>query len=211
MAKTKDELKLMEGIAGTVSAIVTALVVAVRKLGGGFSHFHRLTTPEGAETMDKIAALIVGQSAEATKPLVTPGLWSKFLAALIQACQFVSYVNPNITGENFSYRDGDLSLKSVEVISIKEHLRKLNRSWLRTDEVVVYLKSLGYRPATIVELLFWWLQHPENWTNCLVVALGSVWDGRVPFVGGRGSCRGLYLSYAALDWYEGFGFAAVRE
>jgi hypothetical protein len=60
MAKTKDELKLMEGIAGTLLSVVTALRLAVVKLGGDFSDFHRLTTPEGVETVEQIAALIVG-------------------------------------------------------------------------------------------------------------------------------------------------------
>lgn len=60
MSKKKtDELKMNNSVADIDQSIVNALVTAVRKRGGSFADFYRLTTPEGADDVEKIADVIV--------------------------------------------------------------------------------------------------------------------------------------------------------
>lgn len=76
-------------------------------------------------------------------------LWSKLLAVLIQAGGFVSYINQNITGENFPLQDEDLEFKPVEIVSIKKRLAELGRQWLPTSEVLVSRRPAAYGPLDI--------------------------------------------------------------
>lgn len=198
-------LETLLSVIGFVFELVRTVVAALRKRSGTVDHLRRLLREP--ELVDKVFDLIVGQP---PAPLAAPSWWSQFLAALIRVCQFVPYVNPDITGENFPLCDGDLAPKSVEIISIEEYLQKLGKSLLSTLEVKAYLDVLGYRPATLVELLFWWLQNPAKWSNCLVVALGSAWCGNVPYVYGDGSFRKLNLYSTENVWNEVYEFAAVR-
>lgn len=138
-------------------------------------------------------------------------LWSKFLAVHIQMGGFVSYIDENITGENFPLQDEDLEFGPVEIISIREYLKSLGRRALSTNEVLAYLAKLGYRPATLLELLLWWLANLAKHANCLIVALGSVWRGNAPYVDGNDGYRYLYLRSIEYDWREYDEFAAVRK
>ena len=201
--------------AGWVASLISALWAVTYQLGKKMNfteedveaRIHRLSTAEGSPIIEQIASLILGQT-----PTVAPSdWWNKFLAMMISAGQFVSGVNPNIMGDNFPYQAGDLESKLVEVISIKQRIRDLGVSWLTTQQVIDYLDSLGYRPATLIELLWWWIKNPSKWNDCLVVALGSVWDGGVPCVGGDGAYRDLYLDSVERGWGEGCEFAVVRK
>jgi len=202
-------LETLLSVIGFIFELVRTVVGALRKRGGTVDHLRPLLREP--ELVDKVFDLIVGQPAETP---TSPGWWSQFLAALVKMCGFVSYTNPDITGENFPYRDGDLAPQPVEIISIKDRLKELGRSWLKTEEVKAYIAELGFRPATLLELLFWWLQNPAKRSDCLclMVALGSTWRGSVPFVDRYGSNRRLclYLLETIWSWSEGYGFAAVR-
>lgn len=201
--------------AGWIATVLSALLAAVCQLGKKMNlteedvetRIHRLSTAEGVTVIEQIAGLILGQT-----PTVAPtDWWNQFLSMMISAGQFVSGVNPNITGDNFPFQAGDLQPKQVEVVSIKQRIRELGVGWLTTQQVKDYIDSLGYRPATLVELLWWWTKNPSKWNDCLVVALGSVWGGHVPFVRGYGAHRSLSLDSVGFDWYEGCGFAVVRK
>jgi len=198
--------------------IIIRVWTAVRKLGEQLelsledttSQMHVLSTPDGDIIIDRIAQLIVGGPVAVDKS-APADWWDILLDMLIQLGQFVSYVNSNINGTNFPYQPGDLDFKEVFNISIKKKLRELGRDWLSTQEVKDFLAEQGYRPATLVELLWWWLQNPAKHKNCLVVALGSIWDDRVPCVSGDDADRGLGLYSVQLHWDEGYVFAAVRK
>lgn len=192
--------------AGFLAAVWTALTAAVRKLGGTDEQMHRLSTPEGAETVERMAALIVGKPETQAAPVSS--WWSAIFIALVRACRF-TYMNPAITAENFPC--GDVKPGQVVVISIKARLAELGRQWLSTKEVMAYLAELGYRPATLLELLFWWLANPTKQANCLAVALGQVWRGLAPCVCGNGGSRDLSLDSVLVDWNEYCEFAAVRK
>lgn len=198
---SKKNVSAIVSGAGFLAAVWTVLVSAVHKLGGTDEQIHRLATPEGAETVEKMAALIVG------KPEQAASWWATIFTALIRACGF-TWQNQNVTAENFP-NSGEPG--QVEVVSIKARLAELGRQWLSTVEVKVYLDSLGLRPATLLELILWWLANPAKHANCLVVALGQVWQSYVPSVYGDGGFRYLNLYTVRDGWSEVFEFAAVRK
>lgn len=197
--------------AGWIGAVISALWVALFQLGKKMglteedveTRIHRLATSEGVPIIEQIAALILGQA--------PTDWWSKFFITMIQAGQFVSGVNPNITGANFPFRDGDDEPQQVEVVSIKQRIRDLGVSLLTTQQVIDYLDALGYRPATIVELMWWWVKNPSKLSDCFVVALGSVWNDSVPCIRGYGAYRILRLDMVEDGWRIDFEFAAVRK
>ncbi len=203
--RTKDEMGMMKSVAGVMATVVALLTDAICKLGGDFSHVHRLTTDEGKDTVNKIANLIVGNK-PAEVP-ASPNWWEKLLAALVRACGF-TYVNPSVNGENFPC---NTEPGQVEIVSIKARLAELGRSWLSTADVKDYLDMMGYRPATLVELLLWWLANPARHASCFVVALGQLWRGDAPYVGGNGDYRYLDLGSIEDGWDGRCGFAAVRK
>jgi hypothetical protein len=163
-----------------------------------------------------MAALVVSQPAVAI--FVTKEWWNKFLKLLIQAGNFSMGVDPFINSLNFFCQSGDFDFREVKVISIKERL-KLELSGVErlvTREVVEYLDELGYRPATLFELLWWWLMNPQKRKNSVVVALGSENEDLFPRVIGEGG-EVIGAVGPKLDYTEGrFGwdtesFAAVRK
>lgn len=216
---SKKNVHPIVSAAGWITAVVGALLVAVRKLGGELGlaeeqvdeRIHLLSTPAGESILTQFAALILGQGQAVVVATAPPDWWERVIAMMIRVCEFVSYINPNITGANFPYQTGDLDPKQVEVISIKQRIRDLGVGYLTTQQVLDYLNSLGYRPARLMELLWWWIMNPTKRANCLVVALGSVWRGLVPCVGGDGSYRGLGLDSVESDWPGRCAFAAVRK
>ena len=210
--RTDAEVTLMVGGGELLLSIIVRLIAAVRKLLSPEQvgpAIRRLASPAGESIIGQMAALVAGQPVATA--LITADFWSKFLELLIRAGNFVSYANPDINGKNFPYQPGDLDFKKVEVVSIKERLKTLDRDRLSTQEVMDFLAVAGYRPATLFELLWWWIQNLQLQNDCLVVALGSVWDGDVPFVDGHGADRELYLNTVEGDWDGCYGFAAVRK
>ncbi len=206
--RTKDEMDMMGSVAGVLATAVALLRATVIKLGGNFSHVHRLTTPEGAETVEKIANLIVGKPAEA--PVPSPNWWITMLAAFVKVCGF-TWMNQNVNGENFHFPCTNVEPGQVEIVSIKTRLMELGRQWLTTAEVLAYLAELGYRPTGLLELLLWWLANPAKHADCLVVALGQLWRGSAPYVRGYGSRRRLVLGSSVRGWDARCGFVAVRK
>lgn len=199
MGSKRDVPLLVRG-AGLLTSIFSGLVAAVKKRGGSEEQIHQLATPEGEAMLAKIADLIVGKTAEAASAISV--VWSAVLGWVIGACRF-TYVNPNITAENFPPQPGDFTVKEVEVVNFGRNVS--------TEEARKLLDERGLRPATLMELLWWWLMHPEKHSDCLVVALGSLWTGHVPYVSGGGSLRRLFLGPVANDWDAFFSFAGVRK
>ncbi len=121
---------------------------------------------------------------------------------VISACRFTSYIHPNILDGIFSLQNGDLAVKEVFIDTI-------SRTMSREEACQLFL-SKGYRAATFFELLHWWLLHPTQKIDRLVVALGSEWYGNVPHVDARNGYRGLSLSGLSGDCSHSWGFAVVR-
>jgi hypothetical protein len=125
-----------------------------------------------------------------------------FVRWAISACRFTSYIHPNILDGIFPLQDGDLVVKEVSIDTI-------SRTMSREEACQLFL-SKGCRAATFVELLHWWLLHPTQKIDYLVVALGSEWCGNVPHVDARNGYRGLGLSGLGGDCMVSWRFAVVR-
>lgn len=201
MGKTRsaDEKSAIRKAAGMMSAVWLLLEAAVRERGGDDDSIAQLNTAKGQHLIGPIADLLVGKVAA---PMVQVA-WSVCLAWIIAACKFVSYVHPDITAEHFPPQPGDLIIKEVIDVAIPRSMS--------TPEVLKFLDEKSLRPATLVELLWWWITNPQKQSNCLVVALGSVWHGSVPYVYGSGDGRGLGLYSVGLDWDTYCAFAAVSK
>lgn len=179
--------------------IIVAIVTEVVRLGGE-GKFAQLDKPANKAVITELAEMIVGKVAV---PVVQVRC-NVMLGWIIAACRFTAYTNPNITAENFPFVVGDLDIKEVQNVAIP---------WpMSTKEVRYHLDSLGLRPATLVEVLWWWLTHPEVQSDCLVVALGSDWNSRAPCVKGNGDDRQLSLSTVGyVIWSTRWTFAAVGK
>jgi len=59
MSRTKKEVDAIVSAMGVFMAIISNLVEFVKKLGGSMENIYRLATPEGSETLETIARIIV--------------------------------------------------------------------------------------------------------------------------------------------------------
>lgn len=182
---------------GKAFEVFQAIINMVLDLGGSDEEVGRLITDK--DRVRQIAELIIGKAAT---PIIQVA-WSLVLPWIIAACKFASYVNGDITAANFPYQPGDLTISDVVIVKIERTMS--------TPDVLKLLDDKGLRPARLMELLWWWLTHPAEQSNCLVVALGSVWHGFVPYVIGGGGSRELNLDTVGYDWDTRCAFAAVSK
>ncbi len=117
------------------------------------------------------------------------------------------WVNENITEKNFP-REGSGK------VSLKAELLHFGRN-ISSENVITEMKKLGYRPATIWELLAFGTQNPELQRQFPIVALGSicVLSGYrlVPLLHGGGSGRFLGLRWFDGGWGGSCRFLVVRN
>jgi len=119
--RSKDELETMKTVAGVMFAVVTVLTDAVRGLGGTFEHIRRLTTPEGAETVKAIAALIANDNKKVFPIWRTVKLGlhknaDEYCRALHVADFYIGIFANNILGRitfSVAEREVDLIVRSV--------------------------------------------------------------------------------------------------
>lgn len=232
--RSRDELETMKMVAGVMLAVVTAIVNAVREIGGTFEHVHRLTKPEGAETVRAIAALIVNGGKTATKTLgdtyrVTVD-YTKSLAEMIAAGKY-DYVNPYINEKNFPikrpksvaqtghkevhsgngpYRTPEPTAGNIVELVLIHQMSKM----VSTEDILKYLDKNDLRPATLAELLAFGAENPEIQRRFLIVALSSSWLcslGRhcVPYLWGGSDDRDLGLYWS--EWGGCCRFLAVSK
>ncbi|MCL5733109.1 MAG: hypothetical protein M1334_00385 [Patescibacteria group bacterium] len=62
MARSKKEVEAMVSAMGVFASLITDLVGFVKELGGTVENIYRLATPEGAETLKKVAEVIVREA-----------------------------------------------------------------------------------------------------------------------------------------------------
>lgn len=201
MAKTRSrkERSAIVAAAGMMSEVWTKLRETVKDRGGEDADIYVLNTPNGKPILAKLADMIV---AKATKPIIQVA-WSRVLPWIIKVCLFGCYVNPDITAEHFPLQLDDLKIKEIKIV-------KPGRC-MSTTEVLKFLDDQGLRPATLLELLFWWLTNPDARGGCLVVALGQIWNSLVPCVDGDVGYRELRLFSVSGIWFETSLFAAASK
>lgn len=187
--------------AGWLGGFVYLLEKALLARGWTHERIHALVTEADPadQPIDRIADMLVGK---VVGPIVQVA-WELVFKFVIGACRFVSYIHPDINAANFPYAAGDLDIKEIVIVKIEKTMN--------TAQVLALLEEQGLRPARLMELLLWWLTHPAEQGNCLVVALGQLFRGGAPGVGGAGGSRKLSLARVDGDWNQFYGFAAVRK
>lgn len=114
-------------------------------------------------------------------------------------------VDSNINWKNFLVWRGEAQIETVLI-----HLGRGTHS----DEVLGELERRDLRPGTLVELLAFGEQYPDQQCNYAIIALGGVsWTGkpssRVGSLRGRPGCRVLRSYWYGDGWGEDCRFLAV--
>ncbi len=116
------------------------------------------------------------------------------------------WVNPHITEVNFPIT----GTGEVEVSAKLFHFKKI----ILSDDAVVEMDRLGFRPATIHELLAFRETNPDVQREFTIVALGSSCQiagiRRVSYLVGD-DYSGLDLSWWSDDWDSNCRFLGVRK
>ncbi len=213
MARKKDVSSVVSG-AGLLTSVFTKLDQQARLLGATDQDWHRLSTPDGEETIKQMARAMVGKSDVA--PLETAESYQltvdydRSLAEMISAGRYDT-VNCHITDKHFPIKSSGTLVVEMALV----HLGRL----ITTEEVEAEFDRYGFRPARLEELLAFGEQIFDSQKQYQVVALGSFWvrsDGfyLMPYLWYvAGGYRQLSLSWGYFDsqWSADYHFLAVRK
>ncbi|MDO8467243.1 MAG: hypothetical protein Q7S83_03850 [bacterium] len=198
------------GSFGTAFQVFKALTDEVLGMGGGDADLRRIETDKGLR--QKLAQLIVGVQEKAANIFKVIVDYSLSLADMIKQVKS-DWTNSDITERHFPRPSIPRGISKKAEVALE--LIHFNRS-ISSDDAIAELKRLGYRPATIWELLVFGMTYPEKQREFPIVALGSVWRR-------WGGCRGvaylwssavgryLFLGWFEGGWVDGYRFLAVRE
>ena len=209
---TKSKTSSFVSAMGALLEIVVTLVAMVKKMGGEVGEcFYLLSRKENEGELEAIAARMVElfkrtkRMAENTFRLVVN--YNQSLADMVSTGKY-DWVNSDITEKHFPN-----TRRGKEEVSL--HLVHFNRN-IGSEDALRELDKMGFRPATIEELLAFGAQNPEEQRKYPIVALGSVWrhlrGGRcVPSLWLGGAGRRLGLGWWGVDWHSHCRFAAVSK
>lgn len=207
MAKSTAS-ELVRG-AGMAADIWTRLDQAVRARGGIEDDLHLLARQEGQSVIDMIAERLVraGAVARNVYPIIGEygDEYSKLFVSLLEKGEY-GYKNPNITPINFP----------GECISQFDAVLFHPNRDISSDDVLRELDEMGFRPATMIELLAFGVTFPDIQRDFPIVELASSWVdpdsvrsvGSLSYWAGR---RSLRLHGWANDWNANCRFLAVRK
>ena len=202
MARKRSEF--LKGF-GKAFEILKALTDAVLKRGGSDQDMERILTSKILR--DKLADLICEIVQTAKNIFRVPVNYNQNVQDMVKAGKY-DWVNSDINGTNFPViRRGE---EMAEV-----HLIHFNRD-ITSEEALLELDKMGFKPEELPGLLALGAQHPELQREYPIVALGSAWrrrNGRrgVPCLFRDGSGRNLGLLWFGGSWGAGWRFAAVRK
>ena len=136
--------------------------------------------------------------------------YSRTVQEMINAGNY-GWTNNNITEKHFPLPT-ELNGKKVSVLTKLFHFNRL----ISSNDAIAEMDKVGYRPATLPELLALGETHPEIQKEFSVVALGSVWryafDFRaVPVLNFDGDLRKLSLYWFGRDWADYYRFLGIRK
>lgn len=197
--RTKKNVEAIVSAMGALLAIVVDLVAYIREFKGEVGEcIYQLAQPEGKQTLNAIAKLIVDNWQEA-KNIV------KISLADLVAMGNYDWVNSDIKEENFPI---DEPVNPDEETKLFYFDREMS-----SEEVVVEMDKKGWKPAKIWHLLFFGAKNPKLQKQFPIIALGSVWRGLVPYLrwGGIFRKRDLRLSRFDSRWGGHCRFLAVRK
>lgn len=136
---------------------------------------------------------------------------------------YTKTVEQVIADSNYDWKNSDINAKNFPVspemvgkkIEVSAKLFHFNRN-ISSDDAISKMDKAGYRPATLMELLFLGFLFPELQRQFPIVALGLFWrdadsDRRVPCLDVFDNGRGLILYWFAHGWLARCRFVGVRK
>lgn len=187
--RTSKEVSLMVGGGALLLNVLAKLVRALSVKGVSAEEIRALDTPAGEGTLDRVAGwMVAGMRASEDSCAPPSDWWDLVLLVLLSLCNFDKDTPHSglskLNGKNFPYRHGDLESKEVKLISIRCEFERVAPTRIGSDglyehEVRAYLAREGFRPATLVELLLWWIANyagvirADVDSSVTLVALGS--------------------------------------
>lgn len=161
-------------------------------------------------SITEVIGRIKGDSNSKAEEITLTVDYSKNLKEMIAAGKY-DRTNSDITEKHFPLPT-ELNGKKVESSSKLFHF---NRS-ISSKDAISEMDKVGYRPATLAELLALGESQPDLQRQFPIIALGSVWhhaSGRrvVPGLDVDGIGRKLDLYWFDGDWGAHYRFLAVRK
>lgn len=206
MSSQKEKAMIVRG-AGLLTSIFSNLQKKVEEFGGSEKDIHRLTTPEGEETIGKLAQIIVddGRKKRISFPVTVDS--SQTLHQMTGAYPY-TYINSDVTLEHFPMKGQ--GKRQIEVTLF--HFNRL----ISSDNAIAEMATEGFRPAEPEELINLSAQHPgqDLQKELPIVAINSPWQYPngpqcVVCLIRRDAGRGLELHWLKDDLHVGWHFAAV--
>lgn len=167
MARSKKDVSNVVSGAGLLTRIFTDLDKQLRQQGGTDADWHRLTTPEGEQTICAMVDAMLDRAdfGQLRFKAITVD-YGRTLAEMIAAGHY-DWVNDDITKDHFPVTgSGQVELQPVLV-----HLDR----YAYTREVEAEMERRGLRAGTHQELLAFGKQYPELQREFPIVGLGSAW------------------------------------
>ena len=156
----------------------------------------------------KIADILMGAKEALANTFSITVVYIQSLKAMIESGHY-DWVNGDVTEKHFPLpRQSGTEELDVELVHF-------NRP-ISSDDALHELDRMGFRAATLPELLAFGSKYPEEQRKYPIVALGSVWrddfgDRRVADLYGLASGRSLHLYWCEDDWNSDCRFLAVRK
>jgi len=205
MAK-KDVSAIVSGM-GVGLSILNSVVEKARKRGLGEEVIHRLATPEGDALLDKFVDLMAEANGNTGNSFKVTVDYDRRLERMIEDGKY-DWNNSDINAKNFPIEGKGTAEVDIELV----HFNRV----MESDDVLKELDKMGFRPATLPELLAFGAKYLDKQREFPIVALGSAWRclfgyRGVAYLGRGGSGRYLYLRWLEGWWYAYCRFAAVRK
>lgn len=199
---------LMSG-AGWILSFTDLLTKALLERGCSPEEIHSLVTgtKPAKQAIDTIADA-VSDIIQAVKNFFRVTVdYSQTLDEMIAAGSY-NWKNSDINAKNFPVDGKGTSPVNIELVHFNRNIE--------SDEALNELDKMGYRPATLPELLAFGAKHPDKQREFPIVALGSVrrlLRGRrhVAYLDCGVDGRGLGLGWLEGVWGARYRFAAVRK
>ena len=195
--------------AGWLASFADNLIKTARERGVPDEDIHRLAaeTREGKALISRIVDIFAEASQKSKDVFRVLVDYCRSLEDMIAAGKYDS-VNSDINTEHFPIAKHGREDIAIELVHIDRNIS--------SDDALREMDKMGFRPATLPELLAFGEKYPDVQCQFPIVALGSVWRNlhgyrRVPVLWSDSRERFLLLIWFGYDWGAHYRFAAVRK
>lgn len=123
------------------------------------------------------------------------------------------YLSASITTDHFPLLKTGMAKVTINLLTFNPHPGDRD-FWISSENALRKMTKLGFRPATLAELLTLGTTYPET-LKMKIVALGSIWNDALdrPNVPVSGGMKQVFLGLDFYDngWNAECRFAAVRK